>query len=213
MTQGILFLCQCVSIGNQVRKLLTILGLPQNSSKDDVNSVYKRLMGNLAEKNFPPGSQASGQAAQCRWAIEQAYSNLSKPEEADEEQAAPVDPEAQSRPRLGQMCVASGMITMEQLQEAVEAQIKEGLPLGEMLQSLHFISQAELDGLLLGQQMIDVPSACVDPVGLRLILLGLVSEDMVFVTQMEQKALGDSIGDLLVRRGWVDRQVLAALTQ
>jgi len=81
-----------------------------------------------------------------------------------------------------------------------------------VLQSKHFISQAELDGLLLGQQMIDVPSGCVDPVGQRLILLGLVSEDMVFVTQMEQKALGDSIGDLLVRRGWVDRQVLAALT-
>jgi hypothetical protein len=172
-------------------------------------------MANLAERNFPPGSQASGQAAQCRWAIEQAYSQLSAPgakKEPDDDHEVAVDPESQMRPRLGQMCVASGMISMEQLQEAVEAQIKEGLPLGQVLQSKHFISQAELDGLLLGQQMIDVPSGCVDPVGQRLILLGLVSEDMVFVTQMEQKALGDSIGDLLVRRGWVDRQVLAALT-
>ena len=201
-------------MGNQVRKLLSIFGLPPNSSKEAINAVYKQLMANLAEKNFPPGTQASGQAAQCRWAIEQAYSNLSKTDGGqDEEETAPVDPEAQSRPRLGQMCIAAGMITMEQLQQAVEAQIKEGLPLGEVLQSLHFISQAELDGLLLGQQMIDVPSACVDPVGLRLISLGLVSEDMVFVTQMEQKALGDSIGELLVRHGWVDRQVLAALTQ
>jgi hypothetical protein len=199
-----------------VRKILSILGLAPNSSKDIVDAAYKQLMGNLAEKNFPPGSQASGQAAQCRWAIEQAYSNFGKnatSDEAESDQDPPVDPEAQSRPRLGQMCVASGMISMEQLQEAVEMQIKEGLALGEVLQKKRFISQAELDGLLLGQQMIDVPSACVDPVGLRLISLGVVSEDMVFVTQMEQKALGESVSELLIRRGWVDRQVVTALNE
>lgn len=197
----------------QVSKLLSILGLSPHSSKEEITAVYNRLMSNLAEKNFPAGSQASGQAAQCRWAIEQAYAKIKSGAKADDEEQSPaVDPEAPSRPRLGQMCVASGMISMEQLQEAVEAQIKEGRALGEVLQSKHFISQAELDGLLLGQQMIDVPSGCVDPVGLRLIQLGIVSEDMVFVTQMEQKALGDSIADLLVRHGWVDRQVLAALT-
>jgi hypothetical protein len=198
-----------------VRKICSILGLPSDSSKVAVDAVYNILMDKLAEKNFPPGSQASGQAAQCRWAIEQAYSNISKSDgsqkQDNDDREQSIDPEAQMRPRLGQMCVASGMISMKQLQEAVEAQIKEGLPLGEVLQAKRFISQAELDGLLLGQQMIDVPSACVDPIGLRLISLGLVSEDMVFVTQMEQKALGESIGDLLVRRGWVDRQVLAAL--
>ena len=191
-----------------------MLELAPGSSKETVDGACKKILSKLAEKNFQPGTKASGQAAQCRWAIEQARSLYQQsPDEGEPASEKPTSSSPQpARPRLGQMCVASGMISIEQLEEAVEAQVKQDLPLGEVLQLKGFVSQAEVDGLLLGQEMIDVPGACVDPLGQRLILLGVVSEDMVFISQMQSKALGESIGDVLIRHGWIEPQVLSALT-
>lgn len=116
-----------------------------------------------------------------------------------------------THPRLGQICVASGLISMEQLSEAVEEQIASGIPLGEVLQDKQFLSPIQLEGLLLGQEMIDVPSQCTDPDGRRLIALDIVSEDMVLIAQMEQKSLNQPLVSLLERRGWVDERLTHAL--
>jgi hypothetical protein len=51
----------------------------------------------------------------------------------------------------------------------------------------------------------------VDSLGQRLILLGLVTEDMIFVSQIQQKATGTTIGDLLVQHGWVEPEIQVAL--
>jgi hypothetical protein len=197
-----------------VQKILQMLDLAPGSSEESVNAACQRILARLAESNFQPGTRASGQAAQCRWALEHAHAEYKQSpdkeqEVADNAAACSLQP---ARPRLGQMCVASGMISINQLEEAVEAQVRQDMALGEVLQLKGFISQAELDGLLLGQEMIDVPSACVDALGKRLILLGLVSEDMVYVSQMQSKAVGESIGDILIRHGWVEPQVLSAIT-
>lgn len=200
-----------------MKSICAILGLPGGSLRGSIETAYSSVMANLADNNFHPGTRAAEQAAVCRNALEAAYKQFTAPgackTEILEGPADNFDASAQARPRLGQMCVASGMITIEQLQEAVQAQVEESRPLGEVLQLKQFISQAELDGLLLGQEMIDVPSACVDSLGQRLISMGLVSEDMVFVCQMQQKAVGESVGHLLVRHGWVEPEVLHALSE
>jgi hypothetical protein len=100
------------------------------------------------------------------------------------------------------------MISMEQLTEAVESQIKSGMPLGEVLQEKRFISAAELDGLLLGQEIIDVPSAVTEPTAVRLISLGLLTEDMGLIAQMEHRSQAVPLSDVVVRHNWVDPKIL-----
>jgi hypothetical protein len=197
-----------------VHTLLVLLGLPESASVEAVKSTYKTLMDGLDEKHFDKKSQASEQSAKCRKALQTAFKRASdrgfSKDDKDDVRSAE-GPGQQTKPRLGQLCVASGMISMEQLQEAVEAQVKDRLPLGEILQAKRFISQAELDGLLLGQEIIDIESACTDPFGKRLILLDLASEEMILIAQMEQKAMGASVGELVARHGWVAPEILRVL--
>ncbi len=194
-----------------MHKILSLLNLPESASKDAVKQAYSALKRKLDNKNFTAGSKAAIQATTCRNALEKSY-KLFDQNKDDGEKEVQASGAPEMRPRLGQLCVASGMISMEQLQEAVEAQVTENLPLGEVLQKKQFISQAELDGLLLGQEIIDVPSACKDPDGIRLVLFDLVTEEMVLIAQMEQKAQGKPIGELMSRHGWIDPAVLEALS-
>ena len=196
--------------------LYSVLGLEESAPQSAIDEAHARLKEALDPEKFKAGNSRS-QAEKARAAIAQAFNTLSTPElhdlyEKQRNEYLKGEKKGDSRPRLGQLCVASGMISMDQLREAVDTQVKMGLPLGEVLQEKQFISQAELDGLLLGQEMIDAPSAVTDPLGLRLVSIGLVTEDMVLIVQMEQRSQGKPSGELFVRHGWVDAEVLKAIT-
>jgi hypothetical protein len=196
--------------------LYAVLGLEENAPTAQVEAAYKRLLQVLSPDKFKAGP-ARAQAEKAHVSIDKAHATLIQPElrqlyEQQRLEYLKGEKQGDSRPRLGQLCVASGMISMDQLKEAVDAQVKTGMPLGEVLQDKQFISQAELDGLLLGQEMIDAPSAVTDPLGMRLVSLALVSEDMVLIVQMEKRTQGKSTDELFVRHGWIDSEVLKALT-
>lgn len=193
-----------------------MLGLEESASTTQVEAAYEHLLQALSPDKFK-SDRARSQADKARVAIDKAHATLIRPElrqlyEKQRSEYLKGEKQGDSRPRLGQLCVASGMISMEQLREAVDTQVKTGMPLGEVLQDKQFISQAELDGLLLGQEMIDAPSAVTDPLGMRLVSLGLVSEDMVLIVQMEQRTQSKSSGELFVRHGWVDAELLKAIS-
>ena len=116
-----------------------------------------------------------------------------------------------SKLRLGQLCLASGMITLEQLKEAVQEQQKGDRQLGEILLDKQFISHEELDGLLIGQELIAPDEEVTDDLALQLMALGLVSEDLMIIALLEQRFATGGIGDALVRRGWIELDVLTAL--
>lgn len=203
-----------VTEGKTVHKILAILGLPEGSSEAYIEATCKRITGNLGAAHFAESTKAGEQAEVCRRKIERAYKEYCSGSAASttlERAAIGQEQQSNSRPRLGQLCVASGMISIEQLEQAVEAQITSKLPLGEILQSMGFISQAELDGLLLGQQIIDVPNVANDLSTHRLVLLGMATEDMILVMQMEQKTLGLSIRELLIKHQRAEPAVLDAL--
>ena len=171
-------------------------------------AAYKTLSAELKAPGIEPGTKAHEQANICLLAIEKAHSTLISSElraKYTEQRSEYLKGEKRgdTRPRIGQLCVASGMISMEQLSEAVEAQIKSGMPLGEVLQEKRFISAAELDGLLLGQEIIDVPSAVTEPTAVRLISLGLLTEDMGLIAQMEHRSQAVPLSDVVVRHNWV----------
>ena len=195
--------------------LYSVLGLDENASDPDVDEAYVRLKNDLNGERFRAGPVAA-QAAQCRKAIDHAYYTITKPELRTlylEQRQALLKGEKteKSHPRLGQLCVASGMITMDHLKEAVQSQVASRLPLGEVLLEKQFINQEQLDGLLLGQEIIDVPSAVRDATAIRLISLGILSEDMALIAQMEHRSQGIPVRDIVVRHGWIDPRLLNIL--
>ncbi|MBI4532617.1 MAG: DnaJ domain-containing protein [Candidatus Melainabacteria bacterium] len=196
--------------------LYAILGLQENASDEAVKAAYKRLCQKLDTSNYETGSVGYLQAAKCLEAVQGAFKTLTNPDlraaYKDAWSTSWTQGQVQdTQPKLGQLCVASGMITLEELNEAVQSQTTLRLPLGQILQEQRLISQAELDGLLLGQNLVALPADCPHSIGQRLIALGLVSEDMVRIALIEQRTFGKLLGEILVGHGWVDKSVFDAL--
>ena len=198
--------------------LYAALGLAENSRDQDVDTAYSNLKAKLetVASQFAASDPFIARSAKnILAAIEKAYRTLTNPElkRIYQIQQATLDRAdiSDTHPRLGQLCVTSGIITMDQLKEAVDAQVRSGAALGEILQDMQFITQAELDGLLLGQQMIDAPSGVLDPVASRLVSLGLITEDMALIAQIEAKSTSASIKNIMRRHSWVPAPILDAV--
>jgi hypothetical protein len=116
-----------------------------------------------------------------------------------------------ARLRIGQLCLASHMISLEQLQEAVEEQAKSTKQLGEILQDLNFISQRELDGLLIGQDLITGDEEVKDPQALRLLAMGLITEELAVIGLLESRVSNESFSGVMNRRGWLQGSVTEAI--
>ncbi|MBZ0132661.1 MAG: Flp pilus assembly complex ATPase component TadA, partial [Rhodocyclaceae bacterium] len=83
---------------------------------------------------------------------------------------------APHRRPLGQILIAQGVISEDQLRIALLEQMKSNQPVGKLLVSLGFITEATLRDALgesLGKKSIDLSHAIVDPSALRLVPLEL----------------------------------------
>ena len=77
-----------------------------------------------------------------------------------------------NRQPIGQVLIAQGVISEDQLRIALLEQMKSNQPVGKLLVSLGFVSEATLRDALgesLGQKSIDLARATVDPAALRLV--------------------------------------------
>ena len=73
---------------------------------------------------------------------------------------------------LGQILIAEGILSEDQLRIALLEQMKSNLPIGKLLVALGFVSEATLREALsesLGKQSIDLSNAIVDPLALKLV--------------------------------------------
>ena len=193
-----------------------VLGIEKDASQEEIEKTFARLRRSLAKCDFQDSGRSREQARKCLDSFERAYQVLSSDEDRkkhDQElnSNSSTTSGSHKKPRIGQICVASGIISVEQLEEAVKDQMESGLALGEIFENKHYISRAELEGLLMGQNLIDLPSDRADPTGKRLIALDLITEDMLLIAQMETKALGVSLEHALVRRGWVAESLMKIL--
>ena len=99
------------------------MGLEENASSADVTAAHKRLVESLKSTSFEKGTPAAAQIAKCLQAIDNAFNTLTTPElrrlyAEQRQEYLKGEKRGDTRPRLGQLCVASGMISMEQLREA-----------------------------------------------------------------------------------------------
>ncbi|MBX9941362.1 MAG: hypothetical protein K2Y32_19020 [Candidatus Obscuribacterales bacterium] len=115
------------------------------------------------------------------------------------------------RLRLGQLCLASGMISLEQLAEAMSLQSTSDIPLGEILLAKQWISQEELDGLLIAQDLITGEEECTDQEALSLLALGLITEEAIAIGLLEKRISGNSLKEVLARRGWLQSEIFEAI--
>ncbi|MBI5860632.1 MAG: Flp pilus assembly complex ATPase component TadA [Rhodocyclales bacterium] len=90
-------------------------------------------------------------------------------------------PPAQRRP-IGQILIAQGIISEDQLRIALLEQMTSNQPVGKLLVSLGFVSEATLRDALgesLGQNSIDLANSIVDPEALKLVPRELAKRHML----------------------------------
>jgi hypothetical protein len=193
-----------------------VLGLEEDASPEEVEEAFAYLSRMLNPQVFRPGSAAAGQAENCLTQITASYQVLRDPvrrlSHREEVLAARRNESAEEfRPFLGHICVAAGIITLDDLNDAISKQTDIDLPLGQILQERQLLSQVELDGLLMGQRLYGGQSAVLDAVTRRLLVLGLITKDMVKIALIDQRASMNMVPDLLAKRGWVEPGILRIL--
>jgi hypothetical protein len=184
------------------------LKLDKTADASSIDEIALRLTERLSQPFN--SNKATEQAHIALQAIRTAHEELSSNRNAHEHSSGGSN-KFNSKLRLGQLCLASGMITIEQLKEAVQEQQNSERQLGEILLEKQFISQEELDGLLIGQELIAPDEEVSDALALQLMALGLVAEDLMIIALLEQRFATGGVGDTLVRRGWIEEDILAAL--
>ena len=196
-----------------------ILGLDENASTAQIDEAFKYLSKNLNPTMFPSGSPAESQAQIGLSRIVPAYQTLREPaslqrakEQVAADRAKGYNPD-EFKPFLGHICVAAGIITLDDLNEAIDKQADIDLPLGQILQEKQLLSQTELDGLLMGQRLFGAPNRPPDLLTLRLVALGLLSKDMVKIVFIDQRtAYGSTLPELVMKRGWIAEPIMKVVS-
>lgn len=187
----------------------SVLGVEPGAPRDQVDATYAHLVHVLDEENFMDTPQSWVQAQQAYMAIENAYKRIRDGEQ--EERQEDEDADALS-PKLGQMLVAEGLITLEQLNDAMRQKKQyPDVPIGVILKESASVSQLELDKFLLNQRLIKLPADSPYQLGQRLIGLGIITEDMLRIALVDQRNSGKQLGEILVDRNWLAEDILNAL--
>ncbi len=185
-----------------MNNLTALLGLADSASSDEIKMKFEKLKHKLENAS---SSSSSSVASQVLLRITDAMRSLPSFQQN-------VDSQNETfriiKPRLGQLCVMTHMISIDQLSEAVDAQRETGEPLGEILEDKNFISHSQLEGLLMGQNLYDLDDYTRDPFYSQLVALDLITEDMAFIAQIDEKVSGQAKGECLVSRGWLDPEIM-----
>ncbi|MCW5822462.1 MAG: hypothetical protein KIT34_06635 [Cyanobacteria bacterium TGS_CYA1] len=185
-----------------MNNLTALLGLSDSASSDQIQTRFEKLKQKLESASSLKFSTITLQALSK---IEDAYQNRSSFEQNCDSQNETF---RIIKPRLGQLCVMTHMISMDQLSEAVDVQRETGEPLGEILEDKNFISHSQLEGLLMGQNLYDLDDYTRDPFYRQLVALELITEDMAFIAQIDEKVSDLPKGECLVSRGWLEPELL-----
>ncbi|MDD2899809.1 MAG: cytochrome c3 family protein [Desulfuromonadaceae bacterium] len=110
---------------------------------------------------------------------------------------------AGNRQLLGQLLVQSGHISSEQLEHVVAEQQRCGERIGDTLLRLGFLTQKQLDGLLVFQRNQDEAHHTPLRLGELLVSTGQIARNQLEEALLKQKHSDKNIGDILVEAGYV----------
>jgi type IV pilus assembly protein PilB len=103
------------------------------------------------------------------------------------------------RKKLGEILIAQGLITNEQLVEALQVHKRTGVSLGTVLVNLGYITDDDLTSVLGAQTQLDQRKR----IGEVLIDQGLITEDQLQLGLEEQKKTRLQLGKCLVQLGYI----------
>ena len=192
-----------------------VLGIEENAGDVEIEESFRYLTSNLGPANFQAGSKDETQAQQCLSKIRDAYDIVKDPAKRDglrQELSTDRSKGGQKEEvRLGHLWVATGIISVDELMDAINRQTDIDLPLGELLLERQLLSQTELDGLLMGQSLYSRTVPQLDNLTQRLLSLSAISMDMVKIALIDQRSNMKTLPALLHERGWVGKHLLKTL--
>lgn len=100
---------------------------------------------------------------------------------------------------IGQRLIEQGFLKSAQLNEALQLQKETGLLLGEVCLLKGWVSYDQLKQCL---------PTLRSKLGEKLLSLGYITIEQLWLALLEQRHSGERLGEILVVRGWVDRAVL-----
>lgn len=103
---------------------------------------------------------------------------------------------------IGQRLVESGLLSEDELSEALSIQSNTGLLLGEVCLLKGWIAYAELKDCL---------PALRSRLGERLLAMGYITIEQLWLALLEQRHTGEKLGEILVSRGWIDKATLDSI--
>jgi hypothetical protein len=104
---------------------------------------------------------------------------------------------------IGQRLIEAGYLTEAQLREALAAQADTGLLLGEICMLKGWLDYGQLKECLPKLR---------SKLGERLLALGYITMEQLWLAIFEQRQSGDRLGAILVERGWIDKAALDTVT-
>lgn len=192
------------------KRLSLLMGLPDNASPSEMRKQYQRIMTAMlsAESELKDGS--TNRYAVAREKISEQYERV----RAHTSHAAETHTTSSNGVLLGEILVEAGIISREQLDDALMAQCRTQppLPLGRILVSRKLITWEQLAYFLKLQDLIQLSPTAPQRMTRQFVELGLVSRAELEMAEVDCETTGCSLGHILIRRGWVKASVIAALT-
>lgn len=185
-----------------------MLGLSESSSLLEVRKAYAQMLRALYSTDLAKSKTGLARLKDVRQRIQSAIDNLTQMHNEDSKTP---DKAQWVRPKLGQMLVASGMLTIDQLDAALEIQRNtqsHHIFIGEILVHSGYITNKQLTHYLKQQELLRLPPDHQERWGQRLVQLGLVTEDQLNIALIDQHNKTCTLREALINRGWLTADVL-----
>lgn len=183
-----------------------MLGLSDSSSLLDVKKAYAQMLRALYSTDLAKSTAGLARLKDVRQRIQVALDQLTKMQNSNGEK-----PVKWVRPKLGQMLVACGLLTLDQLDAALEIQRNtqsHHIFIGEILVNAGYITNKQLTHYLKQQELLRLPPDHQERWGQRLVHLGLISDDQLNVALIDQHNKSLTLREALISRGWLTADVL-----
>ncbi len=201
-----------------VKNIFLLLGLPDGSPVSEVKEAYTKFMSKLCQNEEQLVELELDLVKEARERLSLSWNHHNQSSPSEFELSAP-QPESETeaefatfcRPKLGQILISAGLLTLAELDAILEIQSNtrnEQIHIGDLMVAAGYITEQQKDYYLRMQVLLKLPSDHPHRWGQRLLELGLVDDDQLKVALIEQQTTGCSLREALINRGWLTPELL-----
>jgi hypothetical protein len=196
------------------KNIYLMLGLDERASEQEVKNAYARMMQRLIQDDSE-NEVSRQQIASVREHLSQTWEHIKSPDVRQAVFCKTSSPggahEDFCRPKLGQLLIALGLLTITELDSLLEIQHNtktSHVQIGHLMLAAGYLTEQQLDFCLRLQNTLKLPTDHPQRWGQRLIELGLVDDDQLKVALLEQQMTGCTLRQAFINRGWLSDAIL-----